>query len=285
MKTHLFGFLLFIFSQSSLLTANQLQTDQLQTDQFQTDQFQTEQLRCLTWNVWFDNKTGATRYPLILEQLHQTSADIIFLQEVTPRFLELLQASPLDSQYNISIGDPAQYTQVTLSRLPIDETTSLPLPSRYDRTGLITRVSLNGSQLSLVNVHLESGLNDDKERLEQIQQIYTSLETEAVIWAGDFNYGNDSDEAQKMSRLFKDAAQTQSQQTAFSYNIETNPLANRNKFWFEPSRRLDRIYYLNLPQFTLAEYELAIELNTKNDVILSDHFPVKANFAFKNDDN
>jgi len=280
MKTHLFGFLLFIFSQSSLLTAHQLTTDP-----FQTDRFQKEQLRCLTWNVWFDDKTGATRYPLILEQLHQTSADIIFLQEVTPRFLELLQTSQLVSQYSISIGDPAKYTQVTLSRLPIDETTSLSLPSKYDRTGLITRVSLNGSQLSLVNVHLESGLNDDKERLEQIQQIYTSLETKAVIWAGDFNFGNDSDEARQMGTLFEDAAQTQSHQTAFSYNIETNPLANRNKFWFEPSRRLDRIYYRDLPQFTLAEYELAIELNTNNGVILSDHFPVKANFAFKNDDN
>ena len=275
MKTHLFGFLLFIFSQSSLLTASQFHIDQLQTDQ----------LRCLTWNVWFDDKTGATRYPLILEQLHQTSADIIFLQEVTPLFLELLQASPLDSQYSISIGNPAQYTQVTLSRLPIDETSSLSLPSKYDRTVLITRVSLNGSQLSLVNVHLESGLNDDKERLEQIQQIYTNLETKAVIWAGDFNYGNDSDEARQMDTLFEDAAQSQSHQTAFSYNIETNPLANRNKFWFEPSRRLDRIYYRDLPKFTLAEYELAIELNTNNGVILSDHFPVKANFAFKNDDN
>jgi len=270
MKTHLFGFLLFIFIQPSLVWG---------------DPSQTDQIRCLTWNVWFDDNTGKTRYPLILEQLDHASADIIFLQEVTPRFLDLLRASDLQSQYSLSMGEPAQYTQVTLSKLPIDETISLSLPSRYGRTGLITRVTLNGASLSLVNIHLESGLNDDKERLEQIQLIHDALQTQDVIWAGDFNFGNDSEEASMMSTLYTDSAQSQTHRTAFSYNIETNPLAKRNKFWFEPSRRLDRIYYRGLSAFTLVSYDLAVALNANNGIILSDHFPVKTSFSLKNNDN
>ena len=49
----------------------------------------------LTFNVWFSRREYAARAALLFDQIARADADVVALQEVTPRFLELLSVSPL----------------------------------------------------------------------------------------------------------------------------------------------------------------------------------------------
>ena len=69
-------------------------------------------LRALTWNVLFDRFKAdrirsEERRPALLTQLGASGADLIGLQEVTPRFLSALLAEPWAREYWLSEGPPA----------------------------------------------------------------------------------------------------------------------------------------------------------------------------------
>lgn len=49
----------------------------------------------LTFNVWFSRRDYVARAALLFDQIALADADVVALQEVTPRFLSLLIASPL----------------------------------------------------------------------------------------------------------------------------------------------------------------------------------------------
>ena len=52
-------------------------------------------LSVLTFNVWFSRRDYVARAALLFDQIALADADVVALQEVTPRFLSLLIASPL----------------------------------------------------------------------------------------------------------------------------------------------------------------------------------------------
>eukprot|EP00961_Rhodomonas_salina_P081799 1099474-Rhodomonas_salina.3 len=48
-------------------------------------------LRVLTYNVWFDPQDYATRAALLLNIIRELDPDVVALQEVTERFLQVLR--------------------------------------------------------------------------------------------------------------------------------------------------------------------------------------------------
>lgn len=231
----------------------------------------SERVRVLTWNVWFD-QTDETRFPAILDVLAKQRADVILLQEVTPEFLALLKKHSL-SEYHLSTSRPgAAYQNIILTRgLPVYQTV-VQLPSYMQRSALQVEVKdvLCGEPLTFVNVHLESPLDDNELRGQQLKVILEHVRwDESVLIGGDFNFGNGEPEEQVLEGTYSDLVDI-SMRGAPTFDIEHNRWAKKTKYFFETSRRLDRFYYKSVMPYG-AEYRLLKPVTTSGDP-LSDHY-------------
>lgn len=254
-----------------------------------------------SWNVWFDDASGTSRYPAIIKTLEHHQPNIIFLQEVTENFISELSKSKLTAQYHISKTSNSGYSNLTLSKFRATKHVDLKLPSFYGRHGLITTIDTTFGELQLINVHLDSGLDDTTQRLKQITLIEDNYDSSVpALFAGDFNFGNNTPEEQRMKQHWLDAAEATKEHHLVTYDVENNPLAKQTKFWFEPSRRLDRIYLnqallknlqLQFPaEIDRFNYQVASHINNPiNSVaetsttggLLSDHHPVIVNIRYQ----
>ncbi|BBB26734.1 endonuclease/exonuclease/phosphatase family protein [Amphritea japonica] len=247
-----------------------------------------EGLSIISWNVWFDGSTGHRRYPLILNELYRQDADILLLQEVTPYFIELMKQHPLSAKYNLAQSDQnANYQNITLTKQLPEMSKVLVLQSNMQRKALIVQLELPSSkdQINIVNVHLESPLDDDWLREQQLEKIIGFVEEDAyLLIGGDFNFGNGSPEESVLNRTFYDLAVKDEYQDKPTYDIERNYWAKQTKYWFEPSRRLDRFYH-NLPFSVETKYSIFANAPVFEDnKYMSDHFGVRGDLYFKMSD-
>ena len=243
----------------------------------------TQSLSILSWNVWFDDETGHWRYPLILDEINRQDADIVTLQETTTLFISLLKNHALIKQYHITLSQQgASYQNLTLSKKVPNSQQVLRLESYQGRKALLLEISSPAlcEPLSIANVHLESPLDDEYLRTQQLQQITQLLGNHnPAIIAGDFNFGNGATEEKSIPQAYQDAASQDNWKNEVTYNIEQNSWAEQTKYWFESSRRLDRIYSL-LPQAKQGQYQLIGQTPHSNGKYLSDHFGIKYSVEF-----
>lgn len=230
-------------------------------------------LSVMSWNVYFDDDSGRERYPKIIQHLLEQDSDVICLQEVTPSFIEhIIQAQRL-GDYQL-IVDPARrsYKNAILTRWPVYSFKSIPLPGRMGRKGLLANLNVKGQPLSIVALHLESGLNDGKIRKNQFDQIVKSFDSHTdSLLCGDMNFGDVENDDEALKRAFIDIGLSDKQ---FTYDIETNALARQTRFWNEDSRRLDRIYLKQGMRF--EQYQV-------DQSPWSDHYPISARVYFSAD--
>ena len=122
-------------------------------------------LKIASFNVLSDlyeseHTQTAKRIPIIIEHLRQCDADIIALQEATPRLLELLLAENWVRAYHISESPQGETLEwhglLLLSRLPFTL-----VEYRYSprKRVLVGKWLLNGKTLNVANVHLTSDYN------------------------------------------------------------------------------------------------------------------------------
>ena len=242
-------------------------------------------LSAITWNVWFDQKTGLQRYPSILRALKAHSPDIIFLQEVTPAFIKQAHQQLRGSSFYFTPSNDARrsYGQAFITNTPLLLLREYSLDSQYGRDAVFGAYPLTEDHaLILINVHLESGLFESKMRAHQVDQItnvfekefrdvlkaeYPELTTLSVIWAGDFNMGYS--EFSDGLDGFVDSAKVFSDNTP-TYHVDNNYLANATAGWFEDSARLDRVL-VRSEALTPTSYEVK---NNEHYAQYSDHYPV-----------
>jgi endonuclease/exonuclease/phosphatase family metal-dependent hydrolase len=160
--------------------------------------------------------------PRLAKVLQAADADVICLQEVDRYFgsrsedvdQALLLSRALDMQLAWgpaideprAAGEPRQYGNALLSRLPILVSDVHPLPGTGEpRSALRTMVELDGGALWITATHLTT--TSAQERAAQVAalaELHTGpMETGVVV--GDFNTGPDADELLPLRERFTDA--------------------------------------------------------------------------------
>lgn len=216
--------------------------------------------KILSYNVWFDDTSGVLhRYQRIIDFISTEDADYVCLQEVTPIFLQIIKKSFSNKYYiyNNNIMEKS-YGLVLLSKRESD-LKILKLSTQMGREALV----VHDEQYTLVNVHLESMMEDTFLREQQLLEIkdHTKNSSNPVI-CGDFNFGD----GERENILIEGFIDTGKKTKEHTFNISENILAQSTRFYNEPSRRLDRIL-MSRSDNELFTFKL-IKLN------LSDHYPI-----------
>ncbi|KAM9285927.1 tyrosyl-DNA phosphodiesterase 2 [Cariama cristata] len=148
----------------------------------------------ITWNVdGLDLGNLKERARGICSYLALYSPDVVFLQEVIPPYLCLLQMRA--GSYTIIPGNIDGYFTVVMlkkSRVKLLKHKIIPFPTTsMMRNLLVVHVSISGNELCLMTSHLESTKNHAKERVKQLQIVLNKMQEESesttVIFGGDTN--------------------------------------------------------------------------------------------------
>ena len=197
-----------------------------------------EAIAVATYNVLMDVHEADkiysdARVAVCLELLRASEADVIALQEVTPRLWAALLAAPwLRERYYVSSGPDAEdllpYGQALLSRWPL--ALELHAFSAKKRL-LIGRLSLAGRATLFASVHLTSNYKGDADdrRAEQLAVLFERIARADVadaVLLGDFNFGDDEENAQLAAAGLVDAWTTvHPHHPGFTFDPVKNPLA------------------------------------------------------------
>ncbi len=223
-----------------------------------------ESLTMMSWNVYFDDISGKTRYENIIKSIIETDPDILCLQEVTNQFINQLTNNPQLKKYTFSNTQGRKnYRNITLSKIKPIQSGIIKLSSNMNREAPFIKIQFEHKSLSIINLHLDSMPNDTALRIKQLKQVlkYTKNE-KPLLLCGDMNFGNDDYENTFINATFKDTAKADTTKT---YNVDRNQLARKTKFIFEKSRRLDRI--LIKGNIISSNYHVLI-------LPYSDHYPI-----------
>ncbi|XP_074755429.1 tyrosyl-DNA phosphodiesterase 2 [Athene noctua] len=148
----------------------------------------------ITWNIdGLDLGNLEERARGICSYLALYSPDVVFLQEVIPPHLCLLQMRA--GSYTIIPGNIDGYFTVIMlkkSRVKLLKHEIIPFPTTsMMRNLLVVHVSISGNELCLMTSHLESTKNHSKERVKQLQMVLNKMQKESesttVIFGGDTN--------------------------------------------------------------------------------------------------
>ena len=199
---------------------------------------EAEAIAVATYNVLMDlHETekiySERRTRVCLELLRSSEADVIALQEVTPRLWRELLAEPwVRERYYVSSGPDAEdldpYGQALLSRWPL----ALELHAFSAKKRLLVgRLALGGRAVLFAAVHLTSnykGEADDR-RAEQLAVLFERLgraDVADAVLLGDFNFGDDEENAQLAAAGLVDAWTTvHPHHPGFTFDPVRNPLA------------------------------------------------------------
>lgn len=254
-------------------------------------------LTMMSYNVWFDESDAQNRFPGILNLISNSQADIIFLQEVTPLFIQNFTSSHLKYEYSLHSTPNAKnrYGLAYLSKKPLFSRKVFSLPSQYDRKVFFTTVEIRENEwLILANAHLESGSEWELRQvqiklivsellpnyLEELVKYSAEIKISGVVWAGDFNIEM-TEKHSLLTTEWTDVAVLLNNSEKVTYDIEHNTLASSIFSWFQQSSRPDRFYiYSKSNRITVLSYNVLDKLNGKWNT-LSDHYPVLIDLQIK----
>jgi endonuclease/exonuclease/phosphatase family metal-dependent hydrolase len=108
----------------------------LLTSTFMPLMAQAEEIKLLSYNVYFDDETGKTRYPEIIKFIKQGDYNVIALQECTPLFLSLLTRDSTLRYFTRQQGSMRDgYTNIILTSLNTKQTGDIKLPTKKNLQG------------------------------------------------------------------------------------------------------------------------------------------------------
>ncbi|KAF1652116.1 Tyrosyl-DNA phosphodiesterase 2, partial [Aptenodytes patagonicus] len=204
----------------------------------------------ITWNIdGLDLGNLKERARGICSYLALYSPDVVFLQEVIPPHLCLLQMGA--SSYTIIPGNIGGYfTAIMLKkpRVKLLKHEIIPFPTTsMMRNLLVVYVSISGNELCLMTSHLESTKNHSKERMKQLQIVLNKMQKESeshtVIFGGDTNL-RDS-EVTKLGNLpnnITDIWEFLGKPQHCRYTWDTHSNTNLDAV-YKCKMRFDRIYF------------------------------------------
>ncbi len=234
-------------------------------------------LRVLTWNVLFDlfeaeKLDTEARIPRILDRLEHADADVIALQEVTPRFLEkLLQRPWVRARYAISEGEAAESVdpsgQLLLARHPLTNVRE----HRFSRAKHVLTGDVAGITFAVVHLTSDREEGAEAKRARQLDVVLDQLANAPgpVAVLGDFNAG---DEATLPLRDLVDVwPALRPDEPGVTFDPKRNRLAAITT-QRDLARRLDRILVRGANAQTIA-------LFAEDEACPSDHYGVVAEIA------
>lgn len=144
-------------------------------------------MRIATYNVWNDERGGEVRQRQLVQEIRSVSADVIGLQEVTPRlFHERLERLYPHAVFRAYAGE--EEGLAILSRYPLVQTTWL-----HEREGcaaLNAVLEADGRRVSVTNLHLPWDSAIEKERqIVAIDRYAHEQDADICVLLGDFNGG------------------------------------------------------------------------------------------------
>ena len=147
-------------------------------------------MKLATYNVWNDERGGEARQAQLVEEIKAADADVLGLQEVTPRlFRERLAGLYSHTAFRAYTGE--EEGLAILSRYPLAEVTWL-----HEREGcaaLNVVLNLDGRRVSVTNVHLpwDSALQKEEQTV-RIDRFVRGQDAAIDVLLGDFNGGLNS---------------------------------------------------------------------------------------------
>lgn len=130
------------------------------------------------------------QYDRLIDSIHAEQPDVIFLQEVSPEWLDGLTA--IQSDYPFSYAEPRHdnFGIAMFSRLPLDSVTHIDSPP-MDYPTIVATLTVDGERLTLVNTHptiplTQSGFDARNAQLRSVAEVVNAADG-AVILCGDLN--------------------------------------------------------------------------------------------------
>jgi endonuclease/exonuclease/phosphatase family metal-dependent hydrolase len=153
-------------------------------------------VKVVTLNLRADANGWQERFPLVIDVLNQTDADVIALQEIRLRIdqhEQITTALNHGSHYTCHLCEdsyePRILANALLSRLPIIEHDRIELVQGF-RTAQRILLKVNGQEMYVVNTHLHhKPYRDEVIRLAQMQQLleWLAATDKPFILVGDMN--------------------------------------------------------------------------------------------------
>ena len=145
-----------------------------------------EPLRVVTANAWFMNTDPAA----LVTWLSRSDADIIALQEVTPRWVVALEPLARQFPYRKFLPRDDPYGIALLSRWPIDDVQPVDLAGD-GIPSLVAKVDVQGRKLQVIALHtrwpVTAGLQVARDRALQQAAALALTQPESTILLGDLN--------------------------------------------------------------------------------------------------
>jgi len=237
-------------------------------------------LRVLTLNLRSRLDQPDLREPAISAFLTQTRPDVVLLQEVgNVSGPELTQAHRLAKTAHYEIAacyNPKTYRGLAiLARYPVIDVIVQHLPGRR-RPALGVVLNIGGRLVSFVNVHLTPQMEAVRQRQRELRaalNLMTQLPGPSFI-GGDFNFGDSARENALLSELIDTYRIMEPEAPGHTWDLK-NPLARKNSYPEEPSRRLDRIL-LSDARARVKEAHVVLDEPVMGELFPSDHYGVFA---------
>lgn len=248
--------------------------------------------RLLTFNIWFDALGADRRTAALIEEVIASDADVICLQETTPRSLSRVLADSRIRQMFVAADvagetHDAWYGTATLVAVRVAAGASMiykSFSSVQGRRACIVRVPL--LDLHVCNVHLESNRENAHKRLEQLGVARDLLAGAArAVIAGDFNlHAGRDDEDAAMRRVLEgfadvwNALHPDEPDGGLTFDNTANAICCLSAT--EPVRlRIDRVLARGLaPASIEVRGREPIGRFAELDLFVSDHFGVLVQF-------
>lgn len=131
----------------------------------------------------------------IIDFLKNSDADIICLQEVNESAKVGFQVSSLKEELGMNahfganvVNLNSNYGLVTYSKYRIIRQNHVYLSSSREQRGMLhTVIDIRGKKVNIINIHLGTDKEEQKEQLKELQEFVDNLGDEPYIIAGDFN--------------------------------------------------------------------------------------------------
>jgi poly(A) polymerase len=263
--------------------------------------FNLNDLKILTYNVLcnlYEPKNIATekRLPAVINELKQTDADIIALEEVTPELVELLLLESWIKNYFVSESMPANnvkpYGNLLMSRFPF---TLVEHQFSGHKRSLIGTWHFNEELFHVAVVHLTSDRaeNAKQKRTEQLATVVAHLQEQlgTCLIVGDFNTrGNEQEEILKYAGFADVWQQLHPDKDGYTFDPHRNSLAVIMSLEGKPAR-FDRIFLRQNSQSAsykpqaIAMFGCQPIPGTEGKIYPSDHFGICAVLQVSNKPN
>ena len=242
------------------------------------------ELQVLSINLRSVHDDADRRLPLIREHIDRNQPDVILMQEVG----RLDGRNPTQAHVLATAGSyrvVAVHNERTnrglaiLSRLPVVEVEVWRLPPR-ERPALAVTLDEGHGPIRVVDVHLSPQLDAVAVRETEVRAVLDRLNrTPGVpfILGGDFNFGDDGRENRLLTGLTDVFRSVRPHVPGYTYDL-ANPLARRNAYAREPSRRLDRLL-LSDPRMQVEGCRRVLNQPAASGLFPSDHYGLYATLA------